>query len=96
MKRDEILKMAEEAGGIQWGWESVEDAAPMFERFAALVAAKEREACALALEALIADHVTGTRKSPTPEDWCAADDNSCEYVVAWADGAEAIRKRGAA
>ena len=46
MNRDDIIRMAEEAcgepawsGGVEWTWEEVE-------RFANLVAAAEREACA--------------------------------------------------
>ena len=46
MNRDDIIRMAREAcgepawdGGVEWTWEEVE-------RFANLVAAKEREACA--------------------------------------------------
>jgi len=46
MNRDEIVRMAREAcgepawsGGVEWTWEEVE-------RFANLVAAAEREACA--------------------------------------------------
>ena len=49
MTKDDIIKMAREAG---WNWQevhttSVED---RLERFAALVAAAEREACATACE----------------------------------------------
>ena len=47
MTRDDIIRMAVEAGGFipEWRgiWELSEDA---LERFAALVAAAEREACA--------------------------------------------------
>jgi hypothetical protein len=46
MNRDDIIRMAQEAcgepawsGGVEWTWEEVE-------RFAHLVAAAEREACA--------------------------------------------------
>jgi hypothetical protein len=52
MTRDDIIRMALEAGGCtpEWDdfWELHEDA---LERFAALVAAHEREACARVCEA---------------------------------------------
>jgi hypothetical protein len=50
MNRDDIIRMAREAcgepawdGGVEWTWEEVE-------RFANLVAAAEREACAKVAE----------------------------------------------
>ena len=47
MTRDDIIKMAREAGAMFDHMTWVErDLAPVFERFAALVAAHEREACA--------------------------------------------------
>ncbi len=47
MNRDDIIKMAREAGAMFDHMTWVErDLAPVFERFAALVAAHEREACA--------------------------------------------------
>ena len=47
MNRDDIIRMAREAG-----WESsAQDIYPPLERFAALVAAAEREACAQVCEA---------------------------------------------
>ena len=61
MNKDEVIRMAREA----WGegavyrfdspkhWPEVEE---MFVRFAALVAAAEREACALAAEAVVPRH----------------------------------------
>jgi hypothetical protein len=61
MNREDIIRMAREA----WGegavyrfdspkhWPEVEE---MFVRFAALVAAAEREACALAAEAVVPRH----------------------------------------
>ena len=55
MNRDEIIRMAREAcgdpawdGGVEWTWEEVE-------RFANLVAAAEREACAKAREVFSVD-----------------------------------------
>ena len=47
MTRDDIIRMAQEAGAMFDHMTWVErDLAPVFERFAALVAAQEREACA--------------------------------------------------
>ena len=45
MNRDDIIRMAREAGGDDWG--IFRDFMPEIERFANLVAAAEREACAL-------------------------------------------------
>ena len=45
MTRDEIIRMAREAGVGRWDAQEV-----AIERFAALVAAAEREACALVCE----------------------------------------------
>jgi hypothetical protein len=51
MNRDDIIKMAREAGAMFDHMTWVErDLAPVFERFAALVAAHEREACAKVCE----------------------------------------------
>ena len=54
MKREDIIRMAQEAcgdpawdGGVDWGWGEVE-------RFANLVAAAEREACAKVLDEMAA------------------------------------------
>ena len=44
MKRDDIIRMAKEAGGDDWG--IFRDFMPELERFASLVAKYEREACA--------------------------------------------------
>ena len=47
MNREDIIRMAREAGAMFDHMTWVErDLAPVFERFAALVAAAEREACA--------------------------------------------------
>ena len=43
MTKEEIIRMAKEAGGDDWG--IFKDFMPEIERFAALVAAAEREAC---------------------------------------------------
>jgi hypothetical protein len=51
MTREEIIRMAREAGAMLDHMTWVErDLAPVFERFAALVAAQEREACAKVCE----------------------------------------------
>lgn len=92
MTQYEIIQMANEAGLNSYRIDPAE-AVAVWERFAALVAEKEREACAQALENLVVDHVAGTRKSKNMLDWCSADDRSCEYVDAWRDGADAIRAR---
>ena len=54
MNRDDVMRMAREAcgepawdGGVEWTWEEVE-------RFAVLVAAAEREACAKVLDEMAA------------------------------------------
>lgn len=47
MNRDEIIRLAREAG---YGWSLTDMHAPALERFAALVAAAEREACAQVVE----------------------------------------------
>ena len=49
MTRDDIIRMAREAGGDDWG--IFRDFMPELERFAKLVAAAEREACAKVCEA---------------------------------------------
>ena len=49
VNRDDIIRMAWEAGfieGMSWGYEVWEANPASLERFAALVAAAEREACA--------------------------------------------------
>ena len=51
MNREDIIRMAREAGAMFDHMTWVErDLAPVFERFAALVAAAEREACAQVCE----------------------------------------------
>ena len=47
MKSEDIIRMAREAG---YGWASADIHLPALERFAALVAAHEREACAKVAE----------------------------------------------
>lgn len=46
MKREDIIRMAHEAGILEYGYPVGERVAGELERFAALVAAAEREACA--------------------------------------------------
>jgi hypothetical protein len=48
MKRSDVVRMAREAGGDDWG--IFRDFMPELERFANLVAAAEREACAVVVE----------------------------------------------
>lgn len=51
MNREDVIRMAREAGAFADHMTWVErDLAPVFERFAALVAAHEREECAQMLE----------------------------------------------
>jgi hypothetical protein len=60
MTRDDIIKMAREAGAMFDHMTWVErDLAPVFERFAELVTAKEREACAKVCEGLLFTVSTG-------------------------------------
>jgi hypothetical protein len=49
VNREDIIRMAREAGGDDWG--IFRDFMPEIERFANLVAAAEREACAKVCEA---------------------------------------------
>ena len=54
MTRDDIERMAVEAGGCTPEWDGIwELSADALERFAALVAAAEREACELTVDSLI-------------------------------------------
>lgn len=46
MTRDEIAQMMQDSSGMEWGTEA------HFQRFASLVAAQEREACAKVCESL--------------------------------------------
>ena len=54
MNREDIIRMAREAGEAEGMVEFVFH--PVIERFAALVASAEREACAKQLDALGCDH----------------------------------------
>ena len=89
MTRDEIIAMAKEAGCVSatfWP-DGFTGLMGVFERFAALVEAAEREACAQVCEA---EHVGA--------DVCDDCDNELDetYNRALRDGATAIRARGAA
>ena len=81
MTRDDIIRMALEAGGCtpEWDgfWELHEDA---LERFAALVAEREREACAKLCEGL----------RPSKPEYDQRFNDGCTL------SAEAIRARGEA
>lgn len=84
MSRDEIIAMAREAGCVSAEFWPGDFAGLMgvFERFAALAAAKEREACAQ-----IADiHALGWQKSPGA--------NPEAGFIASSNCATAIRARG--
>lgn len=79
MSRDEIYKLASRAGIAKYGlgfccWEG------QLERFAALVAEAEREACAKAIE-----KESGRWAVPV---------TSADYREIWAECAAAIRARG--
>jgi hypothetical protein len=54
MTGDDIIRMAREAGGDDWGL--FRDFMPELERFANLVAAAEREECAKVCENLVIEH----------------------------------------
>lgn len=56
MTQDEIIRMAREAGLLEEGEAWVSPHQEAMERFAALVAAHEREACAKVCEELNAEH----------------------------------------
>jgi hypothetical protein len=80
MTKDDILRMAREAlNGVTTDERGSADLTPMLERFAALVAAAEREACAKVCES----------KMPNPVvNWSDA-----QIVEALRDCAAAIRAR---
>ena len=88
MTQDEILEMVREAGGSAVGgpgwttWVGTQST-EFLERFAKLVAAKEREACAQACEDL-----------PAPDTYSNTDMSM--WDVTCIDCAEAIRARGQA
>ncbi len=57
MTRDDVIRMAREAG---YGWSMADMHFPALERFAALVAAAEREECAKLVDEEMADYRYGT------------------------------------
>ena len=62
MTQDEIIEMTRQAGGF--------DATPEFlERFAKLVAAKEREACAKVCDELVNEENSGDYRNAA--NWCS-------------------------
>jgi hypothetical protein len=72
MNRDDIIQMAREAGG---GPTPPDFLIPVFERFAALVASAEREACAEICKKH-ADFYAGLEPSPIAQSaWAACVDN---------------------
>jgi hypothetical protein len=81
MTKDEILSMAQHCWPSDKRMWSVDADLPRLELFAALVAEKEREACAKACDDL-----------PTPERMSL--DNEALWELATLDCAEAIRARG--
>ena len=60
MTRDEIIRMAREAGFNHEGYDWNEIVFPIVERFATLVAAAEREECAKLVDEEMADYRYGT------------------------------------
>lgn len=78
MTIDDIIRMAKEAGGDDWG--IFRDFMPEIERFAELVAAAEREACAALcfqmwnewLDSSVGDDFLDTSNCPDAEDCAAA------------------------
>ena len=67
MTLEEIISMAREAGGEDWG--IFRDFMPEIERFAKLVAEKEREECALLCEE---ERINAVHYSaPTQSNWLA-------------------------
>ncbi len=83
MQRDEIIEMARQAGFFVWtdDQKTIEGYGEDLERFAKLVAAKEREACAVTAE----EHFCGCGRGNCPEE------DARSYEIA-----AAIRARGEA
>ena len=65
MNREDVIRMAQEAGEAEGMAEFVFH--PVIERFAALVASAEREACAKQLDALGCDHCANAIRSRSKE-----------------------------
>lgn len=92
MTTDDILRIAREADpfGDDGRLVSLAMLTPgTLERFAALVAAAEREGCAKVCEAWAKDHATA---ASSPGDECTYE--NCDFVAAASDCAAAIRARG--
>ena len=72
-RRDEVIRMAREAfDGHDEAKDLIADAPEAFERFAAMVAADEREQCAKEAEAIRDDYVaTGSNKQACAADYIA-------------------------
>jgi hypothetical protein len=84
MNRDDIIRMAQEAEGIQFNYRPSEEFVYFAERFASLVAAAEREACAkLCDEYVVPDSIAG-----------AHPDYLIGKQMAFQQVARAIRDRG--
>jgi hypothetical protein len=88
MTRDDIIRMAKEAGWHD-GLLAVTFTVPLLERFAALVAAAEREACAKVCDEKY-------EAVPKSDPYAEADGDYSELIYAGAaqDCADAIRARG--
>lgn len=70
MKREDIIRMVHEAGILEYGYPVGERVAGELERFAALVAAAEREACATLADGQIERWVDDRARYASSE--CAA------------------------
>ena len=91
MNTDDILRIAREAGAELYADTLLvngKDAHDFIKRFAALVAAFEREECAKVCEAWAKDHATA---ASSPGDECTYE--NCDFVAAASDCAAAIRAR---
>ena len=78
MNRADIIRMAQEAGfdysGVELSWESV-ICTEELERFAALVASAEREACAKVCDEHAKVYASLDQNSTTKSAWAACVDN---------------------
>jgi hypothetical protein len=84
MTKEDIIRMAQEAEGIQFNYRPSEEFVYFAERFAALVAAAEREACAkLCDEYVVPESMVG-----------AHPDYLIGKQMAFEQAARAIRARG--
>jgi hypothetical protein len=83
MKQDEIIELVQEAGIVQFNDGFIDITKAELDKFAKLVAAKEREACAKVCEEL-----------PAPDIY--SDTDKCMWDVTCIDCATAILERGQA